>query len=216
MKVEAFDAPFRHWLLHDILDAPLARAAFDATPASDWPGWEARYDNDCERGKRTSRPAAGLPAPWPEVFAALERPGFVARLADLSGVPSLRADSSNWGAGCHVTDPHGWLNCHLDYSLHPSGLERRLSLVLFLNPTWRRHWGGAFELWDESARSCVKRITPAFNAAVVFEGGDLSYHGAEQTAADAPPRVTATCYFLADARPGVMRRRALYIPRRGA
>lgn len=229
MKVEAFTDPFKHWIAEPLLpgwDKDLL-TAYTQTPPATWDGWEAHYDNDCERGKRTTRAGASISAEWDRLFAKLLSPEFVAWLAGLTGVPDLRIDPELYGAGIHVTEPGGHLACHLDYSRHSTlDLERRINLVLFLNPRWREEWGGAFELWDDSARNCVKRIYPAFGRAVVWEASDLAYHGTQKVekawmcakgngCGPVPSRTTAAVYYLASPRPNCTRKRALFVPSRG-
>lgn len=195
--------PFRHWIIEGFADPP------KHAPLPDGP-W-ARYSNDCEKGKRTCN-AIDRYGPWGQLFGWLLDPFTVEGLTMLTGIDGLQADQSLYGAGLHVTDPGGWLNCHLDYALHTNGMERRLNVVLFLNQEWREEWGGAFELWDEPARAVVQRIYPAWNRAVVWEASDLAYHGTQALTHDAPPRITAACYYLAPARPGCVRKRALFVP----
>lgn len=212
MRVEAFAEPFRHWLLDGVADPALCRLAHDSLPPPTWPGW-VRYRNELE-WKRTSRELGALGDVASRLFDALVAPATLAALSALVGVP-LRADPCWHGAGVHVLDPGDFLMPHLDYALHPTlSLERRASLILFLTPDWREEWGGDFELLDEWAKTPVKCVRPAFGRAVLFENGDLAYHSTGRTAADAPPRVTAACYYLAEPRPGCIRRRSLFVPRR--
>lgn len=227
MKVETFAAPFRHWLIEGLLAPALLTEAHKTLPGPEWSRW-VHYDNDCERRKRTARaldfnmPYCPPGSPQVLLLDELQREQFAHTLAVLTDVPQLQTDPEMHGGGIHITDPGGSLSCHLDYALHPTlALERRINLVLFLNPEWREEWGGAFEMYDDAARECVKRIYPAFNRAVVWEAGDLAYHGTghvepynDSRAANNPPRVTAAVYFLAPPRPHCVRRRALFVPRR--
>ncbi len=128
---------------------------------------------------------------------------------------TLEDDPTMHGGGVHVTDPGGWLNCHVDYAAHPylSGKERRLNLIAFLNPEWHREWGGALQLCDPMGNA-VKEIYPEPGLLVAFETGDESYHGVSKVTGPVP-RITAAVYFLSDLRPGVTRKRALFMPNRG-
>lgn len=187
----------------------LAYRAWEATPSAPWPLW-ARYDNDCERRKRTSRDLESLGEAWASLYLELAK--LQHEMEALCRV-KLSWDAELHGAGCHVTDPGGWLQPHLDYALHPSGLERRMNLVLFLNPEWKPEWGGAFEAWDEAGKEATGHL-PKFCSAVAWEAGDGAMHATRQVSSDAVPRVTAAMYWLAEPRPGCRRRRALFVPRR--
>jgi hypothetical protein len=205
----------RHWSLDAVVDPGLAERCYASTPPSWWSGWEARYDNDCELNKRTTRRLDTLDPCWSELFDFLNGPLLdhfrrVVPLPDLTGDPTLH------GAGVHVTDAGGRLQSHLDYQLHPTlGLERRLNVVVFLNPTWDDRHGGAFRFYDDSGSRVVKEVYPRFNTAVAWEPTDTAFHGTGRLAPDSPPRVTAACYYLHPPRPGACRKRALYVPNRG-
>jgi hypothetical protein len=178
-----------------------------------------RYDNDCEWRKRTCNDIRALEdvgcRTWP-IFSNLGLSGVVALIAHRIGIESLTMDSTFHGGGLHVTDPGGWLSPHLDYSRHPKlpDMERRLNLVLFLNPEWREEWGGAFELYDDAGAEVVARVYPKFNSAVLWEPTDVAFHGTQKVTDDAPPRVSLAVYYLAPARPNCTRKRALFVPRR--
>jgi hypothetical protein len=217
MEVTARELPFRHWLIDGMIDAQRVGQIHAALPPADWPGWEARYENDCERGKRTCRDRAALPEPIAAELAALNGMTWLGYLRCLTEIPELTIDPHFHGAGLHVTEPGGWLSPHLDYALHPKlpDMERRVNLVLFLNPTWRAEWGGAFELGDDIGNP-IERVLPAPGQAVVWLPSDVAYHGTQRVAGDAPPRATLAVYYLAPARPGAVRKRALFIPNRRA
>lgn len=203
--------PFRWWAIRNLIEPmPL-----DELPGQDWPGWEARYDNDTERRKRTSRDLIGMPGAARKAIAFL-RDSFALRFwSESLGYP-VEDDPTLHGGGLHVTDPGGWLSTHLDYACHPKlpGKERRINLIAFLNPEWRPEWGGFLQLCDPMGRP-VKEFAPEPGLIVAFETGDQSYHGVSQVCGTIP-RVTAAVYFLSDLRPGVTRQRALFIPNRGA
>jgi hypothetical protein len=180
------------------------------TPSRDWPGWEVRYDNDCERGKRTTRDLSTLPGHL-DVLGVLRRSAEVwsRRLGyDVTDDPTLH------GGGLHVTEPGGHLQTHLDYDLHPlvPGKRRALNLIAFLHAIWEPTWGGALVLCDPSG-TVTHRIEPTPGRLVAFEVSDLSYHGVEPVTGPAD-RVSVAAYFLSDAGPRNTRRRALFVPRR--
>ena len=201
-------SPFRHWVIDGWCD-----------PCGDLPAltWEAEYANDCERGKRTTRALAALPADYRAVFARLAAAHTVDEWAGRTAIPGLAFDATLHGAGLHVTEPGGFLQVHVDYERHPHrpGMERRLSLIAFLHPRWESAWGGDLLLCDPAGRVVVA-IAPTPGRLVAFEGGPASYHGVRRTAADAPPRVSAAAYYLAPARASATRARALFIPNRQA
>ena len=216
MKYEMKKTPFRHvvieckefaeWIANDPLPIP----------SEEWPHWEARYENDIERHKRTTRLIDSLPIQFKRFFDELTHPEFCSFMRELFGIPDLVFDETLHGGGLHVTSPGGWLNCHLDYASHPhlAGMERRLSAILFMNhQEWKPEWGGAFIMCDAGG-NVVERVYPSPGRIVVFENSDVSYHATESVSVYAPERVTAAVFFIAPARPGVTRKRALFMPNR--
>ncbi len=178
-----------------------------ANPAWVW------YLNDCEFLKRTCRDANVLNDAWVTLLDWLN-----AQSSELGkrfvGEP-LQSDPTLHGAGLHVVDPGGRLQSHLDGRIHPhTGLERRLNVVLFLNPVWLERWGGALEFYGDDGETVVHRVFPAFNRAVFFEPNEGCYHGVQRVATHAEPRITAAVNYFATASYGVCRKRSLFVPRR--
>jgi len=188
---------------------------YSQVPNAQWTGWESRYDNDCERGKRACRDLALMPAGIAKMLRDLQ--GMASRLQELTHVDGLKADHTLHGGGLHVTDSGGHLSPHIDYARHPifPDLERRVNLVLFLNPVWQKSWGGAFELWDPNARKVKASVEPAPGRAVAWLPSDTAFHGTQLVAKDAEARATLAVYYLAPARPEAVRTRALFVPNRG-
>lgn len=170
--------------------------------------WEASYDNDVERGKRTTRDLSAVPD-VACLRAAVDAVPWEAFLGY-----GTTPDPTLHGGGLHVTAPGGYLGCHLDYDLHPKIPARRraLNVIAFLNPVWRPSWGGGLVLCDPLGAP-VRRFYPRPGRVVAFEVSDLSYHGVEPVRGPAE-RVTLAVYRLAPAGPANTRRRALFFPNR--
>lgn len=208
--------PFRVWVCQSGVSG-IAAEAIPGPADSLWrePGMGARYENDCERGKRTTRDVPRMPAEAARRLAWLRSAAMLEYWGIQTGIAGLIDDATLHGGGLHVLAGGGWLNTHLDYARHPLmvGYERRVNLLLFLNNHWRDEWGGAFEVCRPDG-TVVERIYPAPGRLVVFETSDVSYHGTERTTGAAPDRVTLAAYYLAPARPGATRVRALFLPTR--
>lgn len=206
-----FADPFRHWILPNWCQ-PVSYACL---PDLDSPIWEASYDNDLERGKKTTRRVDLLHGDEIEnVINAMRQSANEWRTP--TGINDLEDDPELWGGGLHVMMPGGWLQTHLDYDRHirqPSK-RRAMNLIAFLNPEWRESWGGALTFCEPSGE-VAKRIYPRPGTLVAFETNDLSYHGVEPVSWGCPvPRVTAAVYFLAAAGPHNTRTRAMFVPNR--
>lgn len=208
----AAETPFRHW----IIDGFCTPMAWHDLPPRNWVGWEARYDNDQERGKYTTRRALALPDEIRHVAADLHSAKAVAEWSGRMGI-DLWPDPAGWGGGFHVTAPGGFLQVHLDWAIRPqlTHQERRLTLIAYLHPEWRPEWGGRLVLANPSGNAVVK-IDPLPGRLVAFENSDLSYHGGERVTDDAKPRISFMACMLAKTRPSATRHRAVYLPNRNS
>lgn len=121
-----------------------------------------------------------FPAPVARLHALLASPEFLAQVEQITGIPRLLADEQLVGGGMHVTGPHGRLDVHIDFNyLEERKLHRRLNILVYLNPTWNRAWGGSLELWDREVKNCVRSFAPELNRCVLFETSNISYHGVQ-------------------------------------
>ena len=199
--------PFRHWIFDDWCE-PLS----PPPPPAD-PRWEARYCNDAERLKRTTRDLAAIPGA-PQLFDRLR--GSAHDWSPILGYQVID-DPTMHGGGIHVTEPGGWLGTHLDYARHPRLPEfrRALNLIAFVHPEWRPGWGGELELCDPMG-SPVVRIEPRPGRLVAFEVSDLSYHGLAPTSPSAAERVSLAVYYLTEATAADTRMRAMFLPSRSS
>jgi len=118
--------------------------------------------------------------------------------------------------------PGGWLNCHLDYDVHPylPQYRRALNIVAFLHDEWDPAWGGQFYLADPFGNPTLL-FPPLPGRVVAFEVSDWSYHGVLPISPKAKERVSAAVYYLFDAaherkcdQRVRIRKRAMFLPTR--
>lgn len=220
MEATAFAEPYRHWVVDGLIPLEWVSQAAAVVPSKDWPGW-IHYDSPFESKKRTSEDVSSLPnaipSPLAELIGELQSPGMLAYLSDLTEIDDLESDPTLRGGGIHVTDAGGFLDSHLDYARHVEfpEMERRLNLILFLNERWNADWRGELNLYADDGATVVRSIFPQFGRAVIFECSDLSYHGVPVVACpERESRQTLAVYYLAPARAGAVRKRALFVPNR--
>jgi len=218
--VDSFQSaePFNHVVIDNFFEPAVAKdlaREFPAFESNVW--WE--YDNPIEI-KKACNIWDKFPRVTYSVFTYLNSPEFVAKMATLVGDP-LTADPGLHGGGWHTHRPGGKLNTHLDYSIHPKlGLERRVNLIVYMQPNWKPEWGGSLGLWapDESGMGpgeLKQQIPCVFNRAVIFDTSQNSWHGLPEPvmSPDGICRNSIAVYYLCEPRPGAAERgRALFAP----
>lgn len=206
--------PFNHVIIPEFLNDDLARTLSDTFPAPHKAlassaktsmQWFV-YNNPIEC-KFASTDVKMAPQAFQKYFAIVESEEFVDLIRQVSGIPKLETDPHFHGAGLHYHPSGGKLDMHLDYSIHPvSGKERRLNIILYLNDDWDEGWGGHLHLGDAnpdgSLKSLAKRVSPAFNTAVLFRTSDISWHGLPFpiTCPEGRGRQSLAIYYVTDPR----------------
>jgi Rps23 Pro-64 3,4-dihydroxylase Tpa1-like proline 4-hydroxylase len=191
---------------HVVFDEFAAKAALEDVlsefPSAEHDAWW-RFDSDNER-KLASRPDTELGEATRQLLAELHSATFTDFLQELTGISGLVVDPHLEGGGLHQIQRGGHLNVHVDFNRHPAtGLDRRLNVLLYLNPGWEPAWGGALELWSSDMRRCEKSIAPLFNRLVVFSTTRSSFHGHPEPLACPPDRSrrSLALYYYSNGRP---------------
>jgi hypothetical protein len=99
-------------------------------------------------------------------------------LEGLTGIQGLIPDPYFQGGGFHETSRGGKLGVHADFRVNEQlHLQRRLNLLIYLNPVWETEWLGQLELWDRPMKNCVAKVEPILNRCVVFSTDSDTWHG---------------------------------------
>lgn len=207
--------PFPHLVLDNFFDDELAQQLAASFPDYDSPVWHT-YDNAIEMKKTLNNWHHFSPALYKFLTDINSRECY--RIFERLTHCTLYPDHGLHGGGLHIHGAGGRLNTHLDYSIHPKlGLERRLNLIVYLNPDWQESWGGALGFWrDDGGKpgELVKSIAPLFNRAVIFDTTN-AWHGLPEpiTCPPGQHRKSLAVYYLCQPREGaVQRNRALFAP----
>ncbi len=129
---------------------------------------------------------------------------FLQWMETLTGIGGLIPDPYLEGGGLHQIERDGFLKIHADFNLHPAlRLDRRLNLLLYLNPEWKEEYGGHLELWNRTMTKCEKRILPVFNRCVIFSTTDFAYHGHPEPlrCPEGMTRKSLAMYYYSNGRP---------------
>jgi hypothetical protein len=132
-------------------------------------------------------------------FLEVNSPEFCRYMEEVTGIAPITADPTLAGGGLHEIRRGGYLRVHTDFNFHPATqLNRRLNLLLYLNPEWKDEWNGHIELWNEEISRPYLRLAPLSNRALLFETTETSYHGHPAPLATPPDvyrRSMATYYY---------------------
>jgi Rps23 Pro-64 3,4-dihydroxylase Tpa1-like proline 4-hydroxylase len=114
------------------------------------------------------------------LFDTLVSDEFTTAIEALTGIsPLIRGDTRLLGAGVHRIHSGGFLQTHTDFNTydHPvhGKLDRRINLLLYLNPNWKEEYKGNLLLADGSR--VVHSIQPLLNRCVIFNTTNKSIHG---------------------------------------
>jgi len=169
-------SPFPNIVLDNFVDGGMLRRVAEEVSAMDRSSW---HRTSTARERKLSTEDESTFGPFTRrVFTALNSSMFVTFLEELSGIDGLIADPHLRGGGLHEIERGGLLGVHADFNFYKRmRVWRRLNVLIYLNTEWDEAWGGHLELWEAERKTCVKRIAPIFNRAVIFDTSSHSYHG---------------------------------------
>jgi hypothetical protein len=221
-------APFPHVQIPNFFSEDFARSvrAHFPVPGPDQSNWRKSgycvYDNPVEGKLAIDKRGMDLlsgpeGAEMRKVFELFQSEPFVELMRSVASMPDLEIDEHLHGAGLHYHPAGSKLAMHLDYSIHPiTGKERRVNLIVYMNPNWQDEWNGALELWSAGMGHCEKRYLPGWNTAVLFQTFDESYHGLpdELECPEGEGRCSIAVYYVSKPRTGVrVRPKAVFVRR---
>lgn len=169
--------PFPHIVLDDFLPEPLVREVLQHFPKGErvsdgvfnigYGGEHKRQilPEDCDRYAR-------------ELFQFFNSRPMLQFLEGLTGIDGLLPDPYFNGGGFHEISREGRLGVHADFRINDKlHVQRRLNLLIYLNPEWDDAWAGHLELWSRDMKQCVHKIAPLLNRCVVFSTEADTWHG---------------------------------------
>lgn len=187
--------PFHHICIDDFLPLEIAQKVRGEALAM---GAKTAENASAQEHLKTSYNPDTLPLYTRAVFHALNSPAFLRFLEEMTGIPNLIPDPYFKGAGIHRTSNGGYLGVHADFNLHKQMyLERRLNVLIYLNPGWQPEYGGAFEVWTEDMKTRVAQFPPVMNRMCCFSTSSNSYHGNPEPVnhPENEPRLSIALYY---------------------
>jgi len=113
-----------------------------------------------------------------ELFRFFNSQPVLQFLEGLTGIRGLLPDPYFKGGGYHETTRGGLLGVHADFRINDElHVQRRLNMLIYLNPEWKEEWFGLLELWSRDMKTCVSKVAPLLNRCVVFSTEADTWHG---------------------------------------
>lgn len=116
-----------------------------------------------------------------KLFTELNSPYFIKYLENITGIKELITnDITLRGAGIHRIKNGGYLQLHTDFNSYYNNygkLDRRINLLIYMNPEWKEEYNGSICLCDRVSGTCAKKILPILNRCVIFNTSNKSIHG---------------------------------------
>lgn len=132
------------------------------------------------------------------LFQAFNSRPFILFLEEMTGIKGLIPDPYFMGAGIHKTLNGGHLDIHADFNVHSHmRIERRLNVLIYLNPEWKEEYGGSFEIWDKGMTTKMASFVPTENRMVCFSTASDTFHGNPEPVnhPDGTPRQSIALYY---------------------
>jgi len=174
-----YKEPYKHLIVDNFLPDNLAQECLESFPQLDDDLWEHENDKNIEVKSRTTWASEfDIPDNIVDCVRILNSSLVLKSFSEVFGIKKLIPDPYYSGGGLNITQKGGLLDVHVDGNYHDaSGLNRRMNAIVYLNPGWKKSWGGEFGIYNSKGSQLIKKVNPLFNRLVVFDSHDYSYHG---------------------------------------
>jgi Rps23 Pro-64 3,4-dihydroxylase Tpa1-like proline 4-hydroxylase len=200
--------PCPHTVIDDFLPGEVATAAAEEFATLATEGWQL-YTDEGNTLKLATSDESQMGPLLRQLVAQFNSHAFIDFLERLTGIEGLIPDPHLHGGGLHQLNPGGFLKVHADFNYHVQlKLDRRINVLLYLNPGWKEEWGGAFELWTPDMQECAVKVPPILNRMAMFNTTSTSFHG-NPDPVSCPPgnaRRSLAFYYYTNGRPDDERR----------
>lgn len=188
----------RHFFIDDLFPREVADEISSSFPREN-EHWNQR-DSFRER-KKTLAKLSYAPQILSDVTFAIQAPGVLKKISEITGVHSLEGDPLLYAGGLSMMHDGDFLNPHIDNSHNMDrSLYRKFNALYYVSPDWSSEKGGNLELWDEGVTSPVE-IVSKFNRLVIMETNKLSWHSVNQVNSSSPRCCVSNYYFAKGPQP---------------
>ena len=168
-------APFPHLVIDSLFPTALLQDVLQDVKNLDHPIAQNAYGS----AKEFATPDPQAMGPTARRFLLdLGSARFCLFLEALTGIEGVIPDPHFEGGGVREMARDGFSKMHADSNRSKKlRLDRRLNMLIYLNPNWDDRWGGQLELWDSEMRNQFIKVPPVFNKTVIFSTTDHSFYG---------------------------------------
>lgn len=169
------NAPFPHLVVDDLFSNALLQDVLQDVTSLNYPTTES-FDGPIKEFVTSDPQAIGPTAR--QFLLDLCSARFCLFLEALTDIEGVIPDPHFEGGGVHEMARDGFSKMQADLNGHKKlKLDRRLNMLIYLNPDWDDRWGGQLDLWDGDINNQSVKVPPAFNKTVIFSTTDCSFHG---------------------------------------
>ncbi len=174
-----FLKPYKHLFIDNAIDVNFANKCLRSFPKLNKKFWEKSNLKSIEIKSRTKwNSEFDIPDSLVGLVRILNSSIILKSLSKKFSIPKLMPDPYFTGGGLNITERGGLLDVHVDGNYHDaSGLNRRVNILIYFNPGWKKNWGGEFGIYSNNGKKCIKKIAPLFNRIIAFDTHDYSFHG---------------------------------------
>jgi len=192
-QFNATSKPFRYAYIDNFLKENECDSFANSYPPEENKTWYIFRDeihgekNVFERGMLGISNVESLPKQALAIINELNSNTFIEILREMTSLDNLVKDSHNeigqW-AGIRAMKSGAYQSIHSDARKHPHlGLEKRITLVGYLNKEWTPEHKGNTEIWNNDMTECIDTVQPLYNRVLIFENTEKSYHGVPEVKA---------------------------------
>ena len=196
--------PFPHLTIDGLFNPALLRAVMGEFPNKNKDVIQVHNDGIYARLKHNTTWETEFGPHTLRLFAEMASPAVLLSLERLSGIRGLLPDPYMFDGGLRFTELGGKFAVHADSDRHPKfNLDRRLTLLLYLNDGWKDENQGWLELWDRGTQTAVKRVLPVFNRTAIYSTSSSFFHGQPEPIMGPPDLVrrSVALYYYTNGRP---------------
>lgn len=170
--------PFKHLVIDRFLPTALSERCLEDFPHENTDIWDIENDDVEVKYRSHFESEFDFPDSINVAVRILNSSMVLKAMSEALGIPKLIPDPYFTGGGLNLMKEGGVLDVHIDGNYHEAmDLNRRVNAILFLNPKWKKHYGGEFGLYNKSGTILRKTVEPLMNRLVIFDTHDESYHG---------------------------------------